>query len=107
MYNPKSHGQMRATTSPTRAASAQLGFDGVPRPVIQYTKKNASTPMMIPVIRRIIRDSSVPEFAARMAGTLGLSLGAPDGPRQSGDEVNVRVPTGLPGNDSRDRRRLP
>ena len=38
---------------PDRSDSAQLGADGVPRPVIQYTSKNASTPRMIPVIRRI------------------------------------------------------
>ena len=44
MISPKTHGQMSATTSPTRAASAQLGCDGVPRPVIQYTEKERQHP---------------------------------------------------------------
>jgi hypothetical protein len=72
MIKPKTHGQTIATTNPMSAANAQLGFEGVPSPVSQYTRKKTSTPMMIPVIRRIIRESSIP----RVPGTCGAAPAA-------------------------------
>src|SRR6476659_8276020 len=82
---PKIHGQMSATTRPTRIARAQLGVDGVANPpVSQYTIKKAITPRMIPVIRRII---------ASLQSLAGLAHGAQRlrrEPRRRGVGASIR-----------------
>ena len=93
MYSPKSHGQMRATTSPMRAASAQLGSDGVPRPVDPVHKKERQHPK---------DDPGDPPNHSRFPPSLGCagtvarrprrSLGVPT-PRQSGDRVHAACRT--------------